>query len=536
MENHNYIRKVLLVLLLSSLCVVYLFCGGGGGGTQVTSVQTYEISGIVSLPSGISASKTAARLSEVDGLNKIGGATVQVFYVDAAGEQSGPTLGEAVTDAGGYYRLELDQQIQPVGNLVACVTVGTEKMRAIVYAPSPIDINPVSEMIFSDIVAGDYALTSFSTEELSNIHKTVMYDAGYFSFDTYTTIAAAVDALGAEEIGENAELIIGEIGSGTYSGSVCGNDIHEYGEECDYGSDATDTACIPSYNSSPCNYCTTECEYKTVWGEYCGDGVVQSAYGEECDDGNTTDGDECDSNCLLECGNGELDGDEECDDGNIVTETCDYNESSCTICDATCKEGAGVTIYCGDGVLDTGNGEVCDDGNTSDGDGCSSTCTCETVTCGDGNYVAECVTGGEEECDDGNTVTETCDYGETSCTVCDETCMETAGPTEYCGDGVLQSADGEECDDGNTTDNDKCSSECKVEYDNGSLGITNSCTSTLTISIDGIEQGDIAASGYDVYVLTPVVHSVEYCEGSTCGTSSQDINPNTLSTVSFSCP
>jgi cysteine-rich repeat protein len=37
----------------------------------------------------------------------------------------------------------------------------------------------------------------------------------------------------------------------------------------------------------------------------------------------------------------------------------------------------GPAHYCGDGVVDTG--EQCDDGNTTSGDGCSSTCQTETV-------------------------------------------------------------------------------------------------------------------------------------------------------------
>ena len=39
--------------------------------------------------------------------------------------------------------------------------------------------------------------------------------------------------------------------------------------------------------------------------------------GEECDDGNTENGDGCDSKCLKEeCGNGRMDYGEDCDDGN----------------------------------------------------------------------------------------------------------------------------------------------------------------------------------------------------------------------------
>ncbi len=37
------------------------------------------------------------------------------------------------------------------------------------------------------------------------------------------------------------------------------------------------------------------------WGQ-CGDGTVQSVYGEECDDGNRVSGDGCDANCRVELG------------------------------------------------------------------------------------------------------------------------------------------------------------------------------------------------------------------------------------------
>ena len=48
----------------------------------------------------------------------------------------------------------------------------------------------------------------------------------------------------------------------------------------------------------------------------CGDGVI-NLEGEECDDGNTTDGDGCDSNCTTtRCGNNVRTAGEQCDDGN----------------------------------------------------------------------------------------------------------------------------------------------------------------------------------------------------------------------------
>ena len=87
--------------------------------------------------------------------------------------------------------------------------------------------------------------------------------------------------------------------------------------------------------------------------------MVDYDQGEQCDDGNTLDGDGCSSTCQVEVGNA-----------------------------------------CGNGMLEPGNDEECDDGNTQDGDGCSSNCQYEPVgaNCGDMN-----VDGGEV-CDDGNTV------------------------------------------------------------------------------------------------------------------------------------
>jgi cysteine-rich repeat protein len=61
---------------------------------------------------------------------------------------------------------------------------------------------------------------------------------------------------------------------------------------------------------------------------FCGDGVADS--GEECDDGNTSDGDGCDSNCAVtRCGNGITTAGEECDDGN--NENGDGCDSNCEV-------------------------------------------------------------------------------------------------------------------------------------------------------------------------------------------------------------
>jgi cysteine-rich repeat protein len=60
----------------------------------------------------------------------------------------------------------------------------------------------------------------------------------------------------------------------------------------------------------------------------CGNGIQNA--GEQCDDGNTLNGDSCDANCTLPaCGNNILDTGEQCDDGNLINgDGCD---STCNI-------------------------------------------------------------------------------------------------------------------------------------------------------------------------------------------------------------
>ena len=65
------------------------------------------------------------------------------------------------------------------------------------------------------------------------------------------------------------------------------------------------------------------------------------------------------------CGDGTIDSadGEDCDDGNNATEACAYGLETCSVCTAGCTQGAGTTAYCGDGIVDAGEGEACDDGN-----------------------------------------------------------------------------------------------------------------------------------------------------------------------------
>ena len=97
----------------------------------------------------------------------------------------------------------------------------------------------------------------------------------------------------------------------------------------------------------------------------CGDGI--SDEGEQCDDGNLISGDGCSSICHTEfCGNNIVDVGEECDFGSDPS----VNAAHYPGCELNC-----IWNVCGDG--DKSYWETCDDGNTINGDGCSSVCYLE---------------------------------------------------------------------------------------------------------------------------------------------------------------
>jgi fibro-slime domain-containing protein len=116
---------------------------------------------------------------------------------------------------------------------------------------------------------------------------------------------------------------------------------------------------------------------------------------------------------------------------------------------------------CGDGVAVLP--ELCDDGNTVAGDGCSPTCkveigfkcsgspsVCTHTTCGDGKIE------GAEACDDGNAMP----FDGCSADCQNEPNCSGASCTSRCGDGIVLN---EACDDGNNLDGDGCSKDCKIE-------------------------------------------------------------------------
>ena len=149
-------------------------------------------------------------------------------------------------------------------------------------------------------------------------------------------------------------------------------------------------------------------------------------------------------------------------------------------CGGGSSDGGTPAARCGDGVK--AGTETCDDGNTTNGDGCSSSCSVEAgfnctgspsicgTACGDG------VRAGAETCDDGNATSgdgcsSSCSVeAGFSCTGSPSVCSSTAA----CGDGLL--APGEACDDGNVLNGDGCSALCTIEPGSSCSGSPSVCT------------------------------------------------------------
>lgn len=168
----------------------------------------------------------------------------------------------------------------------------------------------------------------------------------------------------------------------------------------------------PANTSQNGNACTVgsvtgTCQNGACVPANCGNGTVQS--GEQCDKGaqNGVPGSGCTASCQFQCNTNA-----NCSDNNLCngSETCIdvTGGKTCqagtppaqgTVCQASprsiCDTGQCKLSLCGDGYLDTGGGEQCEPPNTAT---CSAQCqTIAAAACGNGTIE------GTEQCDDGNT-------------------------------------------------------------------------------------------------------------------------------------
>ncbi|MBW2264315.1 MAG: hypothetical protein JRG91_20300, partial [Deltaproteobacteria bacterium] len=219
----------------------------------------------------------------------------------------------------------------------------------------------------------------------------------------------------------------------------------------------------------------------------CGDGDLDD--GEECDDGNETAGDGCESSCRFSCHE-----DPECDDENVCTDEACVEGGTGRIC-----EYENNTAPCDDDNVCT-DPDVCSDGVCAPGPG---VCECETT--------ADCA-----EHEDGNLCNGTfiCDTTSNLCEV-DPTTVVTCSPTStlchvlvcvpetgLCVDD--NPAEGTACeDDSHPCTDDECdgSGSClhnAIDCDDGDVCTTDSCDTTsgcvTSFNTAACDDGDICTT------------------------------------------
>jgi cysteine-rich repeat protein len=285
---------------------------------------------------------------------------------------------------------------------------------------------------------------------------------------------------------------------------ICGNGAVESGETCDTGITAGDAGSCPVAgdcdDSLDCTAdtlisdgsCTADCVNNDILTCDDSDGCCPAG----CD--LSTDND-----CDAVCGDGSVTGSETCDTGIVAGQPgacpvladcedsdnctidsiigdgtcqahCDNDPLGCINGDGCCPTGCtnntddDCPSECGNGLVESRGGEVCDTGipvgspgacptlaDCDDNDGCTADTLANGGTC-------------QALCD--NAAITVCD-GITSDGCCPGTCdTQTDIDCGGCGNGVLEVSYGEECDDGDSDNTDGCSNSCTSN--NGSGGDT----------------------------------------------------------------
>lgn len=241
------------------------------------------------------------------------------------------------------------------------------------------------------------------------------------------------------------------------------------------GPDGTDCQLDLSQPSGPDNLGV--CRGGSCAAATCGNATPDP--GEECDDGNTTNGDGCNNDCRFSCV--PTDATRNCDTGDVCkgVSTCNATTHVCSIpvpkkAGDDCGSTATTAHYCSNqngslvctvarcGNAKTEPKEDCDDGNTNDLDGCRNNCT---FTC---KAAADCSDGKQCTKDDCNTTTHKCTFTADPAQA-GQPCSESGVSAGHCSSGVCTPI---QCGDGIKD----AGEDCDLKDQNGKgLGCTANC-------------------------------------------------------------
>jgi hypothetical protein len=331
-------------------------------------------------------------------------------------------------------------------------------------------------------------------------------------------------------------------------------DMERCDAECETNSDCDDQ------NRYTTDVCLANCTCIHTNLPYCGDGLLNTSAGEQCELPGTSNNNYCSQtttsscegmkkgyrdskgNCDSECGctndpftyqcdqgcGAQCTTNSDCNDGNIHTiDTCQDN--------CMCKHEQ--QPYCGDGLLNASLGEACELPSTTNNINCAQvpTTTCNSTKlgtrdaygncnseCGCTNdpYIYSCVPGScgaqcttNSDCNDGNVHTTD---------ICQDNCMCRHEQLPYCGDGLLNTSLGESCELPSTTNNANCAQP------------TTTCNSTKLGTRDAFGNCNSACGcANDPFIFSCVAGQC----GAQCSVNSDcdDQNPHTIDTCLGNC-
>ncbi len=163
--------------------------------------------------------------------------------------------------------------------------------------------------------------------------STTTDSSGYFEFPKLTDgayyITETIKSTWLQLLAPTSEIIIdgGDITDNNFVNyfPYCGNDVLDFGEQCD-GGDNCDIYCLDEGGNNGDD-------------EWCGDGILQTSRGEECDDGNQNNSDACSDDCQLQnyCGDDVCDSDETCSNCSSDCGSCGGGSTPLCILRGDCE-------------------------------------------------------------------------------------------------------------------------------------------------------------------------------------------------------